>query len=59
LRADAFLRASPQSPRRFAPAGLSVDAISAGVATLHFNQLLSQFRESIWCRLSNVEIHMY
>ena len=35
-----FPRASPQSPRRFAPAGLSVDAIPAGVATFHSNQLI-------------------
>ena len=28
-----------QSPRRYAPAGLSVDADSAGVVLLHFNQL--------------------
>jgi hypothetical protein len=46
FRADAFLRASPQSPRRCAPAGLSVDAIPAGVAALHSNRLISLNMES-------------
>ncbi len=34
-----FLRASPEPPRRIAPAGSSADRYSAGVAALHSNQL--------------------
>ena len=33
-----FPRAWLQSPRRFAPAGLSAHAIPAGVAAFRFNQ---------------------
>ena len=48
-----FPRASPVdasifTPRRYAPAGSSVDAIPAGVATLHSNQLIPIYIEKLF-----------